>query len=619
MGKDSKPKTSAGADKSVKSPAIDMKAILQENTVVTKKKMKAIQENTVVTQKKMEQDAVKLREKRIDDGIAFYKRKGRVEEFIHTLRDLTKKKKAEMYEDIMIRVKGSLPKNNPWLAMIFAVVLSMAMCLPAHAATKVTNYPNGFPNGVTIQNLPILNSYAGNVWWVDSGAGSDGGKGTFTAPFASIDYAVGRCAANNGDVIMLKAGHAENLSTADAIDADVAGITIVGVGNGSDMATLTYTGTAGEFVVGAANVTVANVRFVPGISNITMGISVEAGGDSFRLLNCEVPESGTATYDFADFIDLASGADDIVIDGMRFNQLATTAGDLDHFLEAGNGVNKGITVINSSIHGEFAVSAIWSDTADTLVRIENCTITNATNGQHAVEFTSTAAGVIKDCLLRTNADATDLDPGSLTISNVYWDDDTTADTAAFPSVLASEGAGSVGGINDTTTDTLHGKLGTDTEMSDNSMYDLLVASPKVLITKSAITSSSIPNNTQTAGAITGAAGCGMWAEEIVVQCDGTGFAEPTNIEITTDNAKGPTGADGTTVCTEVIASFGANARMQATEDCTSEELPIYVESGKKLYIHGDDAAGTGAGVCDVIIRWTADSTDACTITGNDLP
>ena len=33
-----------------------------------------------------------------------------------------------------------------------------------------SNYPNGFANGLLVRNLPVLSSYAGNVYWVDSGA-----------------------------------------------------------------------------------------------------------------------------------------------------------------------------------------------------------------------------------------------------------------------------------------------------------------------------------------------------------------------------------------------------------------------------------------------------------------
>jgi hypothetical protein len=103
------------------------------------------------------------------------------------------------------------------------------------------------------------------------------------------------------------------------------------------------------------------------------------------------------------------------------------------------------------------------------------TYVNLTNGQHAIEFTSTATGMIKDVLVRTDVQATAVDPGSMTMSNVLWDSDTTADSVAVPVVSSGSGADTIGTINDTTTDSLHGKIGTDTEMADSSLYDMLEA------------------------------------------------------------------------------------------------------------------------------------------------
>lgn len=381
----------------------------------------------------------------------------------------------------------------------------------------------------------------GNVWYVDSGSGVDGvGEAGKSAdlPFDTLDFAIGQCTADNGDIIVVMPGHAENLSTADGVDVDVAGVKIIGIGEGNNRPTFTYTATAGEFVLGAANVTIDNLRFVAGISNVTMAISVEAAADNCVIRNCEVPEPGTATYDFADIIDLASGADNLTVDNFTVRQVGVTAGDLDHFIEAGTGVNNRLTVINSVIEGEFTVAAIWSDTADTEVLIDNCIITNATDDQHAIEFTSTARGEIRNTLVRTNAQGTAVDPGSLTMSNVLWDDNDTADSVAIPvvaggdatqaiedadldhllgldgatqiypenavddSILAkllsksdpadisdySNATDSLEALSDnlgtstgTTTDSINGKIGTDTEMADSSLYDMWTAQPRTLL------------------------------------------------------------------------------------------------------------------------------------------
>ena len=82
---------------------------------------------------------------------------------------------------------------------------------------------------------------------------------------------------------------------------------------------------------------------------------------------------------------------------------------------------------------------------------------------------------------------------------------------------------------------------------------------------SAATSSHIPNNTLTAGAITAASTTGIVRlVEIVTQCDGTGWAGAgvTNFEFAVDNANGKTGASAP-ILAVAKASFAAR-RLETT-------------------------------------------------------
>lgn len=116
---------------------------------------------------------------------------------------------------------------------------------------------------------PMFEVPPGNVFWVHSGTGSDTNKGTHARPFATLDYAIGRCTANNGDVIYLKAGHSETITAAAGVNADVAGVSIVGLGRGSDRPTFNFTtSTAATFAVAAANVSVSGCLFTSGIANL---------------------------------------------------------------------------------------------------------------------------------------------------------------------------------------------------------------------------------------------------------------------------------------------------------------------------------------------------------------
>lgn len=116
----------------------------------------------------------------------------------------------------------------------------------------------------------------------------------------------------------------------------------------------------------------------------------------------------------------------------------------------------------------------------------------------------------------------------------------------------------------------------------------------------AVTSSAIPNNTQTAGAITDAASAAMLIEDIIFETDNTGVAGPTNLELTTDNAKGLTGAAAPNIL-QAVSGLGANKSVVARVTSTTKVLPFVLESGKKLYLDGDDGAGTGAGVLRITL------------------
>lgn len=130
---------------------------------------------------------------------------------------------------------------------------------------SMSNYPNGFRYGLTVRNQPILSTHSGNIFWVgktpEGQAGSNGYDGTFNWPFATIDFAVGKCAANHGDIIVVKAGHTETVTTAGAIACDVAGISIIGLGSGGDRPVITFSSTdnTASVTITAASVTIENI------------------------------------------------------------------------------------------------------------------------------------------------------------------------------------------------------------------------------------------------------------------------------------------------------------------------------------------------------------------------
>ena len=156
---------------------------------------------------------------------------------------------------------------------------------------------------------------SGNVFWVDSATGANTvDNGTFDAPFLTLDYAIGACAANNGDYIMVKANHAETITGIGGITVNVAGITIVGLGNGNQRPRFLMDGASTvTMAVTAADVTIRNLVFAAGHADVATCIDLDAVG--FTMYECEFVENTTGE-NFLVIITSGSATDN-VCDGLK--------------------------------------------------------------------------------------------------------------------------------------------------------------------------------------------------------------------------------------------------------------------------------------------------------------
>lgn len=159
-------------------------------------------------------------------------------------------------------------------------------------------------------------AFDGTQFYVNSVTGSDAaGYGyTIDAPTATIDYAIGLCTAAKGDVIHVMPSHAENVTTATGINCDVAGITIVGHGRAGVMPTVSFTAAAGSITVGAANVTIRNLKLVANFATgVTAGVTIAAAGDGCTLDGL-VMRDAAANTEFLVHISVATTVTDLTIE-----------------------------------------------------------------------------------------------------------------------------------------------------------------------------------------------------------------------------------------------------------------------------------------------------------------
>lgn len=181
----------------------------------------------------------------------------------------------------------------------------------------LTNYPHGFAQGISLRGVPLIQTHPGKAFWLgngsalleDSPGGSDGNPGTFQRPFATLDYAVGQCLANRGDIIFAKPGHAENAASATALALDKAGVAVVGLGIGSLRPTFTLTTAATATIgVSAANVSMQNVRISANFADIVSPFTLTTA-KYFSLENVEIRATAVG-MNFLRVIDTNATTDD---------------------------------------------------------------------------------------------------------------------------------------------------------------------------------------------------------------------------------------------------------------------------------------------------------------------
>lgn len=252
-----------------------------------------------------------------------------------------------------------------------------------------------FPNGISSMGVPVVGGAfitTGTVFFVDSVSGSNGNTGLDTDhPVATIEYAFSKCTASKGDYIIAMPNHAETVTAAGTLDADVIGVTVLGIGNGTNQPTITFTtAITADIDIDAANITFENINFVANFADITGAIDVNS--TDFTVRNCRFTQAADDMNAKVWIQDAAAAASDrITIEGCHVN--AYDAANLEFV--AFDGTGTGHIVHNNFFSGDWGTACISSPGIITFAQITHNVIYNvATDTDACIEIHATATGII---------------------------------------------------------------------------------------------------------------------------------------------------------------------------------------------------------------------------------
>ena len=231
----------------------------------------------------------------------------------------------------------------------------------------------------------LINHTTGSVFYVDSGSGAAANTGDASdEALITIDAAINKCTASKGDIIYV-----------------MPGISIIGLGRGTDRPQVTLSATASTVTVTAANVSIQNIHFINDVDALVVGIPVTAA--HCRVENC-LFDDATAAKNTNHWITLSAAADYFECIGCE-NHGTDTAGNTAFLTGA---AADHVTIRGLVSHGNFAAANIDMSAAWTDCLIEDCALENANAVDVNIEGYASATGHVRynSCMIATNGQVT---------------------------------------------------------------------------------------------------------------------------------------------------------------------------------------------------------------------
>lgn len=274
----------------------------------------------------------------------------------------------------------------------------------------------------------------GNIYFVYSGAASGGNGLSPGYEKQTIAAAIALCTANNDDWVIVMPGHTESIGASGAL-WNIAGVTIIGLGNGGNRPTVTWHTTDAVVTINAANITIRNIVTKVDIDEVVSMFLVSGADVTFDTVDFQETTSCQAIQ----WLKAMSGATRLKITNCTHRQ-ATAAASAQKWIELVGVANASITNNSFMLTGNANTAShlISGSTAVSYIEIANNrlmwlggTITKIVN------LVTTSTGFICDNRLASGtavSTATALTGDACFFSQNFWLDNSSGSALLAPAV-----------------------------------------------------------------------------------------------------------------------------------------------------------------------------------------
>jgi hypothetical protein len=276
----------------------------------------------------------------------------------------------------------------------------------------------------TLIGMLAIGGTTGTVRFVHSGTGTAGSSAVSSSnPTTTIDQAIGLCTASKGDVVICMPGHTEDVGSSGSETPcvlDVAGVRVIGVGEGTHRPTLTIAATDGTVAMNAANCSLENFLILC-TEDVTVCVDVNATDCTVRAVEIRSKTTATAK-EFVTGIDVNGGGANAcdrtkIIDCIGWSPTAGSS----QFVELGE-VADSVEIRGCTVWGDYANACVHNPTGKVLTRllVADCFLENTQTGNHSLELVSACTGMLVRNMYKNDmTQATGSDPGSCNSFECY--------------------------------------------------------------------------------------------------------------------------------------------------------------------------------------------------------